>query len=101
MTGILISGLLGTLIRVSQDELVKHGSDSIPLKDGGYAAGLGVAHSLHCVVCDRAALLMKDMNLWNPGAQKLIKKFIYREHSYPGVALGSNEFHHSQTHAGE
>ncbi|KAJ0104235.1 hypothetical protein J7T55_001722 [Diaporthe amygdali] len=39
----------GTLIRISEDELMMHGSDSIPLKDGGYAAGLGVAHSLHCV----------------------------------------------------
>lgn len=41
---------IGTLLRVSEDELKLFGSDSIPLKDGGYAAGLGVAHNLHCVV---------------------------------------------------
>lgn len=40
----------GTLFRVSQEELDLHGSDSIALKDGGFAAGLGVAHNLHCVV---------------------------------------------------
>ncbi|KAK2606534.1 hypothetical protein N8I77_005276 [Diaporthe amygdali] len=69
----------GTLIRISEDELMMHGSDSIPLKDGGYAAGLGVAHSLHCV--------------------RLIKRFIYREQSYPDLSLFSDAFLHTQIHA--
>jgi hypothetical protein len=42
---------LGTLIRISEEELRLTGSESIPLKSGGYAAGLGVGHNLHCVVC--------------------------------------------------
>ncbi|PYH98985.1 hypothetical protein BO71DRAFT_405746 [Aspergillus ellipticus CBS 707.79] len=40
----------GTLLRLTPAELQQFGSDSIPLADGGYAAGLGVAHSLHCVL---------------------------------------------------
>lgn len=45
--------MAGTLIRISDEELRLAGSDSIPLKDGGYAAGLGVGHNLHCVVSSR------------------------------------------------
>ena len=42
--------IIGTLIRISEEELRLTGSDSIPLESGGYAAGLGVGHNLHCVV---------------------------------------------------
>ncbi|KAI6087042.1 hypothetical protein F4821DRAFT_236909 [Hypoxylon rubiginosum] len=56
--------MAGALIRISEDEQrLLDGSSSIPLKDGGYAAGLGVSHSLHCV--------------------KKIKQFLYHEHFYP------------------
>lgn len=40
----------GTLFRISEAELKRHGSDAIPLKGGGFAAGLGISHHLHCVV---------------------------------------------------
>jgi len=69
----------GTLIRISKDELYSYGSDSIPLEDGGYAAGLGVAHNLHCV--------------------KKIKKFLYREHFYPNLIFMEGEFDYVQSHA--
>ncbi|KAL2185711.1 hypothetical protein L209DRAFT_756950 [Thermothelomyces heterothallicus CBS 203.75] len=42
--------MAGTLIRISGEELKLAGADSIPLKSGGYAGGLGVGHNLHCVV---------------------------------------------------
>ncbi|KAI1449963.1 hypothetical protein F5Y02DRAFT_427844 [Annulohypoxylon stygium] len=71
----------GTLIRISEDELKLLNADSIPLKDGGYAAGLGVAHNLHCV--------------------KQIKKFLYREHFYAELKQGGEEYDYLQTHAGQ
>ncbi|KAI8945738.1 hypothetical protein F4801DRAFT_584092 [Xylaria longipes] len=71
--------MAGTLIRVSDDELKSLGSDSIPLKDGGYAAGLGVAHNLHCV--------------------KQIKQFLYREHFFPKLEAKGEEFAYLQSHA--
>ena len=43
--------LEGTLIRISEDELGQTGAKySIPVRGGGYAAGLGVSHNLHCLV---------------------------------------------------
>ncbi|KAH9984474.1 hypothetical protein F4779DRAFT_612298 [Xylariaceae sp. FL0662B] len=67
-----IHGLMaGTLIRVSDDELDLLSSNSIPLKDGGYAARLGVAHNLHCV--------------------KQIKHFLYRENFFAELDLNSEE----------
>ncbi|KAI0910066.1 hypothetical protein F4824DRAFT_458529 [Ustulina deusta] len=69
----------GTLIRISEHELKQSGSDSIPLKDGGYAAGLGVGHNLHCV--------------------KKIKQFLYREHFYPNLSDNKDEFDYVQSHA--
>ncbi|KAI2637707.1 hypothetical protein GGS26DRAFT_424480 [Hypomontagnella submonticulosa] len=71
--------LAGTLIRISEDELRRHGSESIALKDGGYAAGLGVGHDLHCV--------------------KKIKQWIYREHAYPNLAPDGEEFETIRFHA--
>lgn len=71
--------MIGTLIRISEDELKLLNADSIPLKDGGYAAGLGVAHNLHCV--------------------KQIKKFLYREHFYAELKQGGEEYDYLQTHA--
>ncbi|KAF3026648.1 hypothetical protein E8E14_014516 [Neopestalotiopsis sp. 37M] len=71
---------LGTLLRISDEELKLYGNDSIPLKDGGYAAGLGVAHNLHCV--------------------KKLKKFLYREHFYPDLNTNGAEFEYIQSHAG-
>ncbi|KAK4655123.1 hypothetical protein QC762_404496 [Podospora pseudocomata] len=71
--------MAGTLIRISHEELQLAGTDSIPLRDGGYAAGLGVAHNLHCV--------------------KKIKQFLYREHLYPDLDTGSQRFEDLQTHA--
>lgn len=72
--------MAGTLLRISEDELDQHGFDSIPLKDGGYAAGLGVAHNLHCV--------------------KKIKQFIYRDYFYGDLERGSEEWFDAQEHAG-
>ncbi|KAJ9200322.1 hypothetical protein DTO164E3_3029 [Paecilomyces variotii] len=69
----------GTLLRISDDELKQSGSDSIPLKDGGYAAGLGVAHSLHCV--------------------KNIKQFLYHEHFYPDLDPTGGQFEYLRSHA--
>ncbi|KAI1455165.1 hypothetical protein F4805DRAFT_437052 [Annulohypoxylon moriforme] len=71
--------LEGTLIRVSDDELKLHGSESIALKDGGYAAGLGVAHNLHCV--------------------KKIKQWLYHEYFYPNLEPGGEEFENLRFHA--
>ncbi|KAI1387154.1 uncharacterized protein F4822DRAFT_443966 [Hypoxylon trugodes] len=71
--------LSGTLIRISDDELKLLNSDSIPLMGGGYAAGLGVGHNLHCV--------------------KQVKRFIYREHFYSEMDPSSEEYYYLQTHA--
>ncbi|KAI1120824.1 hypothetical protein F5Y10DRAFT_116308 [Nemania abortiva] len=71
--------LEGTLIRISDDELALSGSESIPLIDGGYAAGLGVGHNLHCI--------------------KKIKKFLYREHFYPDLSADKDQFEYVQSHA--
>ncbi|KAK2606715.1 hypothetical protein N8I77_005446 [Diaporthe amygdali] len=71
--------MTGTLIRVSEDELRLHGSTSIPLKDGGFAAGLGVAHNLHCV--------------------GRIKQFIFREVSYSHLGPDDKDFQDLQEHA--
>ncbi|GAB1318516.1 hypothetical protein MFIFM68171_08726 [Madurella fahalii] len=71
--------MAGTLIRVSNEELKLTGSDSIPLKSGGYAAGLGVGHNLHCV--------------------KQIKMFLYREHFYPNLDPYGEDFDYLQSHA--
>ncbi|TGJ81910.1 hypothetical protein E0Z10_g6845 [Xylaria hypoxylon] len=70
----------GTLIRISDEELNLYGSNSIPFKDGGYAAGLGVAHNLHCV--------------------KKLKEFIYREQFSPDLSSTGAEFEYLQSHAG-
>ncbi|KAI1178231.1 hypothetical protein F4777DRAFT_576288 [Nemania sp. FL0916] len=70
----------GTLIRVSDEELKLYGSASIPFRDGGYAAGLGVAHNLHCV--------------------KKLKEFIYRDHFFPKLDPTGAEFEYLQSHAG-
>ncbi|KAK0609934.1 hypothetical protein B0T17DRAFT_545559 [Bombardia bombarda] len=64
-----------TLIRISAAELRQSGSDSIPLKDGGYAAGLGVGHNLHCI------------------------QFLYREHFYPSLDDDQAQFDYLQAHA--
>ncbi|KAK4175468.1 hypothetical protein QBC36DRAFT_189817, partial [Triangularia setosa] len=71
--------MAGTLIRISNEELQLAGTDSIPLEDGGYAAGLGVAHNLHCV--------------------KNIKQFLYREYFYPDLNSDSKAFEDLQTHS--
>ncbi|KAK4504787.1 hypothetical protein PRZ48_002749 [Zasmidium cellare] len=71
--------LEGTLLRVSDSELQHQGFDSIPLEDGGYAAGLGVAHNLHCV--------------------KKIKMFLYRDYFYSDLDPEGAEFAHTQEHA--
>ncbi|KAF2206739.1 hypothetical protein CERZMDRAFT_52560 [Cercospora zeae-maydis SCOH1-5] len=71
--------LEGTLIRVSQEELDILGEDSVPLTDGGFAAGLGVAHNLHCV--------------------KKIKQFLYFDYFYPDVEVGSGHYKYLQHHA--
>lgn len=43
--------LSGTAIRFSEEELIlANNATSIRLQDGGYVAGLGISHSLHCVV---------------------------------------------------
>lgn len=73
--------LEGTLIRVSQEELDILGEDSVSLKDGGFAAGLGVAHNIHCV--------------------KKIKQFMYFDYFYPDVEVGSGHYKYLQHHAGE
>ncbi|KAI0435896.1 hypothetical protein F4803DRAFT_573357 [Xylaria telfairii] len=69
----------GTLIRISDEELKLYGSSSIPFKDGGYAAGLGVAHNLHCV--------------------KKLKEFIYREDFFPELDPTGAEFEYLRSHA--
>ncbi|KAI1809102.1 hypothetical protein GGS20DRAFT_369052 [Poronia punctata] len=75
-----IHGLMeATLIRISEEELKQSNSDSIPLKDGGYAAGLGIGHNLHCV--------------------KKIKQFIYREYFYPDLSKDKDHFDYVQAHA--
>lgn len=43
--------LSATAIRFSEEELIlANNATSIRLQDGGYVAGLGISHSLHCVV---------------------------------------------------
>ncbi|KAK8030408.1 hypothetical protein PG990_000142 [Apiospora arundinis] len=69
----------GTLLRITDEELALQEYDSIPLKGGGYAGGLGVGHNLHCV--------------------KQIKKFLYREYFYPGLERNQEEFNYTQAHA--
>ncbi|PPJ50523.1 hypothetical protein CBER1_05508 [Cercospora berteroae] len=71
--------LEGTLIRVSQEELDILDGDSVPLKDGGFATGLGVAHNIHCV--------------------KKIKQFMYFDYFYPDVEAGSGHYKYLQHHA--
>lgn len=66
---------------MSEDELQQHGFDSVPLKDGGYAAGLGIAHNLHCV--------------------KKIKMFLYGDYFYSDLDPKGAEYAHVQEHAGE
>lgn len=74
-------GLLeGTLLRITQQELDRLEEDSIALKDGGYAAGLGVAHNVHCY--------------------KKIKQFMYFDYFYPDVEVGSSHYEYLQHHAG-
>lgn len=42
---------IGTLIKYSAEELKKAGNaTSVAHKDGGYVGGLGISHSLHCLV---------------------------------------------------
>ncbi|KAI2605279.1 uncharacterized protein GGS25DRAFT_504504 [Hypoxylon fragiforme] len=72
--------LTGTLIRISDDELKLLNTESIPFEGGGYAAGLGVAHNLHCI--------------------KQIKKFLYGEHFYAGLDPNGEEYKYLQEHAG-
>ncbi|KAI0543946.1 hypothetical protein F4679DRAFT_566704 [Xylaria curta] len=69
----------GTLLRISDAELQLLDTNSIPFKNGGYAAGLGIAHNLHCV--------------------KKIKQFIYREYFYPDLDAAESEFEYTQSHA--
>ncbi|KAK1144408.1 hypothetical protein N8T08_005561 [Aspergillus melleus] len=69
----------GTLFRISEEELAQSGGDSIPLMEGGYAAGLGVSHGLHCV--------------------KKIKEFLNHKDVYPGMDESSGEFLYLQDHA--
>lgn len=40
----------GTLLRVSKEDLDRIKSTSIEYRDGGFAAGLGISHDLHCMV---------------------------------------------------
>jgi hypothetical protein len=43
--------LSSTAIRFSEEELkLANNATSIKHKDGGYVGGLGISHSLHCVV---------------------------------------------------
>ncbi|KAI1823226.1 hypothetical protein F4861DRAFT_341924 [Xylaria intraflava] len=57
--------LNGTLIKFSQEELMQAGNaKSIMLKDGSFAGGLAISHSLHCI--------------------KRIKQYIHPEYYYPG-----------------
>ncbi|KAI0198219.1 hypothetical protein F4808DRAFT_436904 [Astrocystis sublimbata] len=71
--------MTGTLIRISDDERKLLNSNSIPLKDGGYAAGLGVAHNLHCI--------------------KQIKKFLYRDQFYAEIDPNGADFAYLLSHA--
>lgn len=57
--------LSGTAIRFSEQELIMaNNATSIRLQDGGYVAGLGISHSLHCV--------------------KRIKQYLHPDYYYPG-----------------
>lgn len=43
--------LSATAIQLSEEELaLSNNATSIRLQDGGYVGGLGISHSLHCVV---------------------------------------------------
>lgn len=94
----------GTLIRISDEELKLAGSDSIPLKGGGFAAELGVGHNLHCVVWSSLDLTLlyvrskTDSESYNK--QKQIKMFLYREHFYPNMNPHGEDFDYLQSHAG-
>lgn len=88
---------------MSEEELDKHASTSVPLRDGGYAAGLGVAHSLHCVVRETPRTAQWRTGVYQSltlDTQRLIKKMIFRESSYPDADITSDELHHAQIHAG-
>ena len=95
----------GTLIHVSGEELQMQGSTSLALKDGGYAAGLGVSHNLHCIVSTNPLLhssyvktcLLISCSL----GQKKIKQMIYHNHAYPNLDPNGEEFAVILHHAGE
>jgi hypothetical protein len=45
----------GTLIKFSKEELLlANNATSIAHKDGGFVGGLGISHSLHCLVRSRS-----------------------------------------------
>ncbi|KAI1437623.1 hypothetical protein GGR50DRAFT_50158 [Xylaria sp. CBS 124048] len=68
--------LSSTAIRLSAEELqLANNATSIEHQDGGYVAGLGVSHALHCV--------------------KRIKQYMHREYYYPGEQQWDELFSHA------
>lgn len=57
--------LAGTMMRFSDEEMLLAGNaTSIRHKDGGFVGGLGVSHSLHCVVCSLSLSLPLFFVFW-------------------------------------
>jgi hypothetical protein len=63
--------LSGTLMRFSAGEMAQANATSLSHKDGGYVAGLGVSHNLHCI--------------------KRLKQYMHPAYYYPDLATASEE----------
>jgi len=83
--------LEGTLIRYSEEELKLAGNvTSVKHKDGGYLGGLGVSHSLHCLVRHTLAPLplfrqthYHNISTHKSFVQKRIKQYLYKDYYFP------------------
>ena len=95
--------LAGTSIRLSEEELLlANNATSIRHKDGGYIGGLGISHSLHCVVSLSPGVPV--FCIWPfplfraPFAehtiQKRIKQYFHPEYYYPGEQAWDELFMH-------
>lgn len=97
--------LAGTSIKLSEDELLLAGNaTSIGHKDGGYIGGLGISHSLHCVVSSlpgfpacfllAGSFLCFRRDLLSITTQKRIKQYFHPEYYYPGEQAWDELFMH-------
>ena len=86
----------GTAIRVSEEELQRANMTSIGLHSGGFMAGIGVYHELHCIV----SFGMIYFHSWVLilFEQKRIKQYLYPEWYYANST--KDEMTHAEHHLG-